>query len=456
MRISSHVAIALLRASTALAEPLSPFLQDLEPPVSRGVPCKPSVRPSYRISPKHPGGSFPVSPDRNRTCCVESHGGGKDDSEYILTAIKDCNNGGHVVFSANTQYMISTALDLTFLKNIDLDIQGQILFSNDTNYWQKNSFKHVFQNASTFFQLGGEDVNVYGGGTLDGNGQVWYDLHAKDIYTLRPILFGTINLHNGTISDLNLRHSPQWYNFIANSTNLIYTNISIAGKSTSKNKAGNTDGWDTYRSSNLVIQNSHIDNGDDCVSFKPNSSDIVVQNLVCTGSHGISVGSLGQYIGETDIVRNIHVHNISMSHASSGARIKVWPGTPSALSGDLQGGGGSGAVANITFDGMVLQDVDYAVDISQCYGQKNLTLCREFPANLTIEDVHVRNFRGLTSRKYDPVVGYLVCSSAKACKDIYVENMDVKSPSGKSLYTCGSIPGIEKQVNCTSMDKGLE
>jgi galacturan 1,4-alpha-galacturonidase len=55
-----------------------------------------------------------------------------------------------------------------------------------------------------------------------------------------------------------------------------------------------------------VIQNSHIDNGDDCVSFKPNSTDIVVQNLICNGSHGISVGSLGQYIGEVDIVKNIY------------------------------------------------------------------------------------------------------------------------------------------------------
>jgi hypothetical protein len=36
---------------------------------------------------------------------------------------------------------------------------------------QENSFKQIFQNATTFFQIGGEDVNVYGDGTLDGNGQ---------------------------------------------------------------------------------------------------------------------------------------------------------------------------------------------------------------------------------------------------------------------------------------------
>jgi hypothetical protein len=72
--------------------------------------------------------------------------------------------------------------------------------------------------------------------------------------------------------------------------------------------------WDTYRSDNIVIQNSYINNGDDCVSFKPNSTNIVVQNLACNGSHGISVGSLGQYPGEVDIVKNIFVSQNTTTH----------------------------------------------------------------------------------------------------------------------------------------------
>jgi galacturan 1,4-alpha-galacturonidase len=124
----------------------------------------------------------------------------------------------------------------------DLDIQGTLQFTNDTDYWQKNSFKHTFQNSSTFFQLGGEDVNVYGGGTLDGNGQVWYDLFAKDIYIIRPILFGAIGLHKSRIEDLKFRYSPQWYTLVANSTEVVFSNIDIAGGSVSKNPAKNTDG----------------------------------------------------------------------------------------------------------------------------------------------------------------------------------------------------------------------
>jgi galacturan 1,4-alpha-galacturonidase len=145
---------------------------------------------------------------------------------------------------------------------ITLDIQSYIQFTNDTAYWQANSFRFVFQNVTSFFKLGGNDVNIYGGGTIDGNGQVWYDLYAANIYTLRPVLIGIDGLHNSILTDLVLRYSPEYYHFVANSTNVVFNNISIAGHSKSVNVAKNTDGWDTYRSSDLVIQNSVVNNGD--------------------------------------------------------------------------------------------------------------------------------------------------------------------------------------------------
>lgn len=228
-------------------------------------------------------------------------------------------------------------------------------------------------------KMGGTDVNFYGPGIIDGNGQAWYDLYAQNIYILRPILIGIVGLKSSTIGPLTLRYSPQYYHWVVNSSNVLFTGIDIRGDSTSRNPAKNTDGWDTYRSNLITIQNSTVNNGDDCVSFKPNSTNMVVQNLVCNGSHGISVGSLGQYKGEYDIVENILVRNISMSNAQNGARIKVWPGTPSALSGDLQGGGGSGRVNNITFDGFYNYNNDYTIMLTQCYGQNNLTLCNQFP-----------------------------------------------------------------------------
>jgi galacturan 1,4-alpha-galacturonidase len=234
-------AATLLSAITAVASPTWSAQQEYAKSLPKSVSKHQGARPKIDISPKKPFKPFPSSPSRNRVCYVSSHNDGvTDDSDYILSAINKCNNGGHVIFSQGQKYLIGTALNLTYLNHIDLDIQGYVQFTNDTDYWQANAFKQVFQNATTFFQLGGNDVNVYGGGFLDGNGQVWYDLYAQNIYILRPILFGAVGLHNSTIQNLNFRYSPQYYNWVANSTNVLFSNISISGSSQSKNPAKNT------------------------------------------------------------------------------------------------------------------------------------------------------------------------------------------------------------------------
>ena len=403
------------------------------------------------IGPNQPFEPIPEPGIRDRTCAVSASGDGSDDSAAFVQAIQDCNNGGHVIFEADKSYTIGTALNLTYLNSIDIEIAGFVQFTNDTDYWQANSFRLIFQNATTFYQLGGNDVNFYtsGDGELNGNGQAWYDLYAANPLILRPILVGVVGLHNSTVGPLKLRYSPQYYNFIANSTNVLFTGYDISGFSTSKNVAKNTDGWDTYRSSNLVIQDSVINNGDDCVSFKPNSSQIIVQNLQCNGSHGISVGSLGQYAGETDIVQDIYVYNISMSNATDGARIKVWPGNQAALSPDLQGGGGTGFVKNVTYEGMRISNVDYAIEVTQCYGQSNRTLCNEAPSNLTISDIRFNDFSGTTSGKYDPIVGTVVCSSPNVCSDIAASDVDVVSPAGYTGFECDNVDEAVLGLNCT-------
>ncbi|EON97482.1 putative polygalacturonase protein [Phaeoacremonium minimum UCRPA7] len=158
-------------------------------------------------------------------------------------------------------------------------------------------------------------------------------------------------------------------------------NLTVTSNGTA---AKNTDGWDTYLSDSVVIQNSVIQNTDDCVSFKPNSTNIIVQGLQCSGSHGISVGSLGQYVGEVDIAENIMVHNVTMSNCGSAARIKVYQDAIPNADGSLptSSGGGSGYVRNVTYESMQENTCDYAIEITQCYGTKNLTLCNQYPVSV--------------------------------------------------------------------------
>jgi galacturan 1,4-alpha-galacturonidase len=128
------------------------------------------------------------------------------------------------------------------------------------------------------------------------------------------------------------------------------------------------DGWDTYRSDSITIQDSIIYNTDDCVSFKPNSTNIIVQNLHCNGSHGISVGSLGQYLNQKDIVENLYIFNNTMTYSGDSARIKVYQGAIPLADGSLPpaSGGGYGYVRNVTYDGMhdLSDDCKFAVQRS--------------------------------------------------------------------------------------------
>lgn len=85
--------------------------------------------------------------------------------------------------------------------------------------------------------------------------------------------------------------------------NITFTNMNItAFSNVSTSSAHNTDGWDIYRSDQVVLKDSVINNDDDCVSFKPSiyhippminqyaypscldSTNVFVDNLDCTGS----------------------------------------------------------------------------------------------------------------------------------------------------------------------------
>ncbi len=78
-------------------------------------------------------------------------------------------------------------------------------------------------------------------------------------------------------------------------------------------------------------------------------------------------------------MEDIYVYNISMSNASDGARIKVWPGDYTPFQPTLNGGGGSGYVKNVTYDTLYNSNTDWAIELTQCYGQSNQTLCNQFP-----------------------------------------------------------------------------
>jgi galacturan 1,4-alpha-galacturonidase len=199
------------------------------------LPPRPTVVPF----PYNHGKPHAISPPRTKTCYVHAFGNGQDDSQSIYSAAKACNNGGTIALQ-DPQYIIGKALDLTFLRSVDLVIQGQINFTPDIAYWTGASFKYAYQSASLFWQIGGVDVNIYGGGVINGNGQVWWDRMVTNSSLARPILVGIIGLQGGTVSNLKLSNPPNWFHFVANSSDLIFDKMSMIALSNDTNAAKNS------------------------------------------------------------------------------------------------------------------------------------------------------------------------------------------------------------------------
>ncbi|TBU26735.1 pectin lyase fold/virulence factor [Dichomitus squalens] len=360
-------------------------------------------------------------------CTLEASG--SDDAPAILAAAAD-TSCPTVTIPSGTTLSIQSKLNMTGLSNKHIDLQGTIKFSDDLDYWKDNAFTFSFQDQAAFWLLGGTNIVLDGGGTLDGSGQAWYDAFAKDDSTVRPILLTLYQATDITVQNIKMINGPEWINFVNEGKNVVFRNITITAVSTSSNDAKNTDGWDIFRSDNVTIADSNITNGDDCVSFKPNSTNILVSNLSCNGSHGISVGSLGQYAGEYDIVENVLATNIRMSNAQNGARIKAWAGK------DV----GSGIVQNITFEGFVESNVDNPVIIDQCY-ETSSSDCTKYPSNTYIEDIWFTNISGTSSGKEKAVVASLSCSPDGRCSDINVNSVTVTPPSkyGDPSFQCQNV-----------------
>ncbi|PCH35371.1 glycoside hydrolase family 28 protein [Wolfiporia cocos MD-104 SS10] len=389
----------------------------------------------------------------DRVCTVVPLGRGQDDGPAINSAFKECSENAAIVLDG--YYSVNTLLLNEGLKHVDIILSGTVQYTPDIAYWSPNSLYLSYQNTTTFWFISGDDIHLYGGGTIDGNGQVWYDYFnltgesgtagSSTLTFARPVTLTIGNSSNVIVENITQWMAPNWNNLAYQSTNVTYRNLYINSFSYSNAPAKNTDGFNTYRSSYVTITDSIINNDDDCVTLKPNSTNINISNLWCNGSHGISVGSLGQYAGVTDIVANVYVKNITMRYAENGARIKTFGGSPDPNS---TSGGGLGYVTNITYEDFYNYDVDEPIVINQCYFT-NTTQCEEYPSKMTISDVHYINVTGTSSGAYGDVVVNLVCS--EECEDITATGTSLTAPDGQATYICDNVASVgELDFNCTS------
>ncbi|RWR72103.1 Glycoside hydrolase [Cinnamomum micranthum f. kanehirae] len=242
---------------------------------------------------------------------------------------------------------------------------------------------------------------VTGGGTLDGQGaSAWphnqcpKNFKCKILPTSLKLSFVT----DATVQGISSINSKFFHMNIFGSKNIKLQAVNISAP----DESPNTDGIHIGSSSGIKISRSIIGTGDDCISLGPGSSNVSISNIFCGPGHGISVGSLGKYPNEEDVV-GLTVRNCTFTGTTNGLRIKTWEASPASTT-----------ASSFTFDDIVMNNVYNPIIIDQEYcPYKSCNL--ETPSRVKIDNVSFKNIRGTSSSQ---VAVNILCSKGVPCQNV--------------------------------------
>ncbi|KAL7747577.1 hypothetical protein RI367_007018 [Sorochytrium milnesiophthora] len=224
--------------------------------------------------------------------------------------------------------------------------------------------------------ISGKNITVDGSGaTLDGNGPQYWDGHGGNGGKVKPKFFSLQGSRGGQVSNIRVVNSPVQVFSIGSCQNLTVSDIVIDNSAGDNGLAFNTDAFDVGNSDNVLVQRVKVHNQDDCVAVN-SGTNLRFSQFDCTGSHGLSIGSVGH--GPDDKVENVLFEQSKLSNGPVGLRIKTVQGA-------------KGLVSNITFRDIALSNISsYGVDILQNYlnGGPSGTPTNGIPIqNITLENV---------------------------------------------------------------------
>ncbi|CDO54917.1 hypothetical protein DV495_001656 [Geotrichum candidum] len=308
-----------------------------------------------------------------------------------------------VIALRNIHVPAGQSLDLTNLKE-----GAHIIFEGRTTFgyaeWDgpliKVSGKHITVRQSS-------------GSVLDGEGERWWDYHGGNGGKTKPHFFSAHNLDDSRIEGLKVKNTPV-HGFSLDSKNLVVSGVTIDNSDGDNKGAYNTDAFDVAHSYNLTIENAWVHNQDDCLAINQ-GDNIRFINGYCYGSHGLSIGS----VGNGDVVSNVEITDSQIVNSQNGVRIKTKSGQ-------------AGEVRNITFRNISLTNItDYGLIVQQDYNNPG-----HATNGIKIHDITFDNIHGTALQK-----GYNI---ALYCGDGSCYNWSWKNVKihGARDYKCQNYPSV--------------
>ncbi|KAM0915494.1 hypothetical protein ACQ4PT_010809 [Festuca glaucescens] len=219
---------------------------------------------------------------------------------------------------------------------------------------------------------------------------------------LTSVLF--VNNQNAVARDITSVNNKFFHIALLNNNNIKLLNLRINAPSNSPN----TDGIHIERSTGVVIADTRIGTGDDCISIGQGNDNIDIARVHYGPGHGMSVGSLGRYVGEGDVTR-IHVKDMTFEGTMNGVWIKTWENSPT-----------KSLAAHMVFENMVMKDVQNPIIIDQKYCPY-YNCEHKYVSGVTIKDITFKNIKGTSLL---PVAVLLRCGAP--CQAVVLQDVDLK------------------------------
>ena len=376
------------------------------------------------VSAQH-GASF------KKSCDVRQYGAKGDgttkDTAAIQKAIDDCaaHAGGTVTLAGG----IFVSGPILLKSGVTLNIaQGTTLLgSPDRADYPAATFAHKQTVQALVSSLNAKDITITGGGTIDGNGHIWWEyVHGvKDAGVLgndHPRPMGLVFDHSKRIriENITVQNAGFWQIVPYYADDVTIRNVRILAP-----HSPNTDAIDPFSSSNVVIDHVFSSVGDDNIAIKSGainspgpddpSRNITITDCTFENGHGLSIGS--EIAGG---VQHVHAERIHFKGTDQGIRIKA----------NRDRGHD---VSDVSFKDIDMVNVKTAILVSEYYPQvypegavqpARITPLTPFFRNITIENVHATGSK---------VAGVIVGLPESPVKDITLRNVEIEAQSGMKI-----------------------
>ena len=318
------------------------------------------------------------------------------DTSRIQDALNSCSGTGEAVVlapSGSDNAFLSGPLSLPASVTLVVDDGATLYASRNPASYQVSGQATCGTTASTgngckpFINVTGSDAGIMGTqgsngsqGEIDGRGDqdilgtstTWWALSSQaqtdDDQQNNPRLIESDGFNDLTVYDIDLVNAPLFHIYFQSGSGLTVWGVRIKTPATARN----TDGIDPDSSTNVTVNDSFIQDGDDGIAIKTNASaasDITISSSHFYGTHGISIGSETQFGVSNVLIENDTIQGTdssgSESTSNNGIRIKT----------DSSDGG---KVSDVTYDDICETGVRDLIDFNPFYASGNGSTTPDF------------------------------------------------------------------------------